>query len=156
MGFSVSGSAAIIFIGLFLAFSAWYTASVNSFEQINDAQQAQANGNVDQQNVDIELRSAVFDDGTDELTIEATNNGSIALWLGETDLLINNTYESGWESSASIFTGTSTVFGTSLWQPGEELTITVNWDPALRGGDPQHVKLVAEFGVAETTGVTTA
>lgn len=143
MGFSVSGSAAIIFAAMFIAFGTFHSASTNGFETISDAQEDRTDRTLVKQNTDINLTSAVWNGsaGTDgELTVTVDNTGSTELTIDAVDLLANNEYLQDYNTSVA---GNSE---TNLWLPQEELTITVS---AL-GSDPSRVKLVTGPGVAET------
>ncbi|WP_123537185.1 fla cluster protein FlaF [Halosimplex salinum] len=136
MGFSVSGSAAIIFIGLFIAFGMWHTAASNSFERVSEAQSDRSDAALDEKNTAV-VGSAEYVDGT--LTVQATNDGSTALSLNGTDLLIDNAYESDWQAGATVDGDGDT----DLWLPGETVTVTI-----AMGSAPTRVKLVTERGVS--------
>jgi len=138
MGFSVSGSAAIVFAGLLIAFGMWHTAGSNSFEQVTEAQSDRSDAALDTKNTDFTIDSASFATGT--LVIDATNEGSTALGLNRTDLLIDNVHEPDWQANATV-DGDGT---TDLWLPGETLTIEVSM-----GSSPARVKLATEGGVSD-------
>ena len=144
MGFSVSGSAAIIFAAMFIAFGMWHTAATNGFERVSDAQEEDADRLLAQQNTAIVIDSAVADTGAGETRIRATNTGSTELSLNETDVLVDNEYHDGWQGNATL-DGTS---GTDLWLPGEQLEFNVSV------GSAAQVKVVTETGVSDTSGVT--
>lgn len=146
MGFSVSGAAALIFLSLFIAFGALYTATDNSFQQVTDAQDDQTDRALETKNTDIELASAVYDAGTNELTVTANNTGSTTLSLNATSLLVDNDYVTGWEANASVDGDDST----DLWQPGETVTISV-----AATSQPQIASLTTPSGVSATAEVTT-
>ena len=141
MGFSVSGSAAIIFVAAFIGFGMFYTASANSIEQINDARADQADRTLDQQNTDIEIVTAVWNSsGNDDLDIEVENTGATELSVEDTDLLVDGVYQTGYDTSVE---GDS---GTDVWAPQQTLTITVT----TLSSQPNDVKVVTENGVADT------
>ncbi|QLH84289.1 flagellin [Halosimplex pelagicum] len=139
MGFSVSGSAALIFAGLLIAFGMWHTAATNSFERVSEAQSDRSDGLLDQKNTAVVVDSASTADG--DLTVEATNTGSTALSLNETDLLVDNEYRTGWRANATVDGDAATY----LWLPGEQLAIEVPPE-----GTPGRVKLATEAGVSDT------
>jgi flagellar protein FlaF len=146
MGFSVSGTAAIIFASMFVAFGVWFTASANSFDRVSDAQDQQTESLIDSENTEIEIVSATYNEsGNQLLRIDATNTGASQLSLSETDLLIDGEFVDGWQSGAVNVEGNTE---TDLWLSGDQLSITR--DPA---SPPTRVKLVTEFGVAETATV---
>lgn len=140
MGFSVSGSAAIIFAAMFIGFGMFYTATSNGFEQVTDAQQDRTDRELTRQNTAMTIESATWDANATTLTVRANNTGATTLAISEVDVLANNTYLTGYETSAA---GDGS---TDLWVPGERLTITVTSLEA----NPQRVKLVTGPGVADT------
>jgi flagellar protein FlaF len=140
LGFSVSGSAAIVFVGIFLAFSSAYTASANGFERVTDAKSAVDEEALERQNTALSLTNATYDAGTDTLTVEAVNEGTTTLDVGAVDLLVDNAYRDDF--------ATRTVDGddsTDLWLPGERLRLEVN-----ASSQPSRVKIVTGPGVAAT------
>jgi flagellar protein FlaF len=140
LGFSVSGSAAIVFVGIFLAFSSAYTASANGFERVTDAKSAVDEEALERQNTALSLTNATYDAGTDTLTVEAVNEGTTTLDVEAVDLLVDNAYRDDF--------ATRTVDGddsTDLWLPGERLRLEVN-----ASSQPSRVKIVTGPGVAAT------
>jgi len=143
MGFSVSGSAAIIFASLFIAFGLWTTASANSFERVSEAEADRTDGLLTQQNTAIEITSATWN-GT-HLIVDAENAGAAQLRLSETDFLVDGAYRTDWQADATAGGDAET----DLWLSGETLTITRQVD-----AQPDRVKLVASSAVADTAEVT--
>ena len=141
MGFSVSGSAAIVFAGLFIAFGMFHSAATDSFERVSDAQQDQTNENVDQRNTAIDITSTSYDSGTGTLTVDVENTGATALSLNETDVIVDNTYETNWQDGATVGGNAET----DLLLPEETVTITISI-----GSQPDRVKVVTQHGVADT------
>lgn len=141
MGFSVSGSAAIIFASMFIAFGMWYTASANSFEQVTEAQNDRADTVLETSNSAVDINSTEYSSGN--LTVEVNNTGATQLSVSETDLLVDGRYEGRWNES--VVAGDA---DTDLWLTGEQLTITVEL-PA----QPDRVKVVTETGVSDTAEV---
>jgi len=139
MGFSVSGSAAIILVSLFIAFGMFYTASANSFESVSEAQRGQADLNLDQQNSAIEITNATRSGGT--LTLWVNNTGGSYLTLEGTSILVDSELQTGWRDAAAV-DGDGT---TDLWAPGERLELSLS--PATI---PDRVKVVTKTGVADT------
>ena len=140
LGFSVSGSAAIIFVGIFLAFSSAYTASANGFERVTDATSAVDEEALDRQNTALSLTNATYDAGTDTLTVEVVNEGTTALEIGAVDLLVDNAYRDDY--AVRRVGGDNS---TALWLPGERLHLEVNATTR-----PNRVKIVSGPGVAAT------
>lgn len=141
MGFSVSGSAAIIFAGMFIAFGMFHTATTNGFERVSDAQQDRTDRTLAQQNTAIEIVSAEWNSTSGTLTIEVNNTGAQSLSVSDVDVLANNEYQTGYSTSVD---GDSQ---TDLWLPQEQLTITVTSVDT----DPGRVKVVTGTGVSETS-----
>jgi flagellar protein FlaF len=145
MGFSVSGSAAIIFASLFIAFGMWYTASANSFERVTEAQQVRTDGVLETQNTGLEVAAADYNrSGEGDLVVVANNTGTAQLSVSDTDLLVDGRYARNW--TASAVEGNS---GTDLWLAGEQVTVTVAVETA-----PERVKVVTDTGVSDTLEVT--
>jgi len=137
MGFSVSGSAALIFVAMFIGFGMFYSATANGFENINDAREDQSDRLLDQQNTEINITSATYTDG--DLVVDIDNTGATELSVSKTDLLVDNVYQSGYSTTVD------TDSGTDIWSPQETLTITVTLSTM-----PNTVKIVTETGVADT------
>ncbi|GCF14136.1 hypothetical protein Harman_20710 [Haloarcula mannanilytica] len=141
MGFSVSGSAAVIFVAAFIGFGMFYSATANSFERVNDAREDQRDRLLDQQNTDISLVSATWNSsGSEDLVVTVDNTGSETLSVEETDLLVDNDYRSNYE------TAVDGVGSTDIWASQERLEITVS----SLSSQPDRVKIVTENGIADT------
>lgn len=138
MGFSVSGSAAIIFLAAFVGFGILYTSAYNSFEVVDTALDEKESQLLGQQNTDIEIVSAEINNSESSLRVTIENTGAKEIQVNNTDLLINGTYQENLEKSVD---GES---GRSLWLPGENLTIEIEYN-----GGPVRLKIVADHGVAD-------
>jgi flagellar protein FlaF len=141
MGFSVSGSAAIVFAGMFIAFGMFHTATTNGFERVSEAQNDRTDRTLAQQNTAIDVTSAIWNTTSGNVTVTVGNTGSESLTVDEVDLLANNSYISGYATSVDGDTETD------LWLPQEQLTITV----ASLNDNPGRIKLVTGTGVADST-----
>ncbi|MCU4717147.1 flagellin [Halapricum hydrolyticum] len=142
MGFSVSGSAAIVFVGLFIAFGTFYTASTNTVEEMTDANDDWQDRQLAQQNTEIEIVAAVYDNETERLVVEVNNTGATVLSVNDTDLLVDNEYR----TASRDVDGDA---GTDIWAPGQRLTYSVS-----AASQPDRVKVATETGVAATEVVT--
>jgi flagellar protein FlaF len=140
LGFSVSGSAAIIFVGIFLAFSTAYTASANGFERVDDARSAVDDEALERQNTAIAISNATYDAGTETLTVDVVNEGSTELSVEAVDLLVDNEYQ--YNVSVREVEGDAE---TELWLPGERLHLELSLS-----SQPNRVKVVSGPGVAAT------
>jgi flagellar protein FlaF len=145
MGFSVSGSAAVIFAALFIAFGMWYTASANSFERMNDANSERTDAVRATSSSGVNITSATYNATTEALTVTVENTGAAQFTLDGTDLLVDGEYRDGWQDNATVDGNAQT----RLWMGSERVTLSVSLS-----SQPGRVKVVTETGVADTTEVT--
>lgn len=146
MGFSVSTSAAVVFVGLFIALSTIHTVTNNTYEQVAEDQQNAQSDRLEIRKTSINISSSeVLDVGLDTCGIEihANNTGKSTLFVNDTDLLIDGTYRTDWQSDAKVDGDAST----NLWAPEEQLNISL--DSGLFTSPPDRVKLVTGSGVAD-------
>ncbi|WP_424017481.1 flagellin [Halorientalis pallida] len=144
MGFSVSGSAAIIFAGMFIGFGILYGAVSDGHERVSDAQDARTDDALETENTAINVTSTEYVGTNDRLTVLVENTGASALALNTTDFLIENDYVTDWQGSATV----AGQDDTWLWLPGEQLNITVRTSEV-----PAQVTVVTGNGVARTAEV---
>ncbi len=143
MGFSVSGSAAIVFVGLFIAFGTFYSASTNTMEQVTDARSDWQDRDLAKHNTDIEIADATYNNTTERLIVETNNTGAVVLSVNETDLIADNEY---------LLPDRRDVNGdadTDVWASGQRLTFNTSVST-----QPDRVKVITETGVAATEVVT--
>ncbi|MFC6872030.1 archaellum stator protein ArlF [Halobellus marinus] len=137
MGFGVSGSTAIIFLGVLVATGTLYSAAAGTAEQIAEAQEEDREDLLDRQNTEIGVTEVVYNDSESNLDITVTNMGTTTLSVEETSLLVDN---------ALVQPDSTTVDedgSTDVWAPDSSLVLHVS------GIDqPDRVKVVAENGVA--------
>ncbi len=141
MGFSVSGSAAILFVGMFIGFGILHGAVSDGHERVSDAQDARADDALETENTGINVKSVEYVGTTDRLTVLVENTGATGVGVNATDFLIENEYVTDWRDSATV-AGQS---DTRLWLPGEQLNITVRTSDV-----PARVTVVTGTGVART------
>lgn len=145
MGFSVSGSAAIIFIGLIVAAGVAIPSIVGGIGSLAGAQNQQIDRGVDSLNTDIEIEAGSYNGTDEELDIRVANTGSTSLSVNGTTVLVDGEIP----SEESVTTDVEGNANADLWLPGETLNVTAeNVDPA-----PERVKIVSENGIAETAEV---
>ena len=149
MGFSTSGAAAIIFVGLFVAAGLVFPALEGAHERRVDALEERTDRALEVTNTDVELLEASHDDG--ELTIELENVGSTALSAPATDLLVDGELVDA-ETAVREDDGTEPEADRERWLPGETLVLTADTDDFE--DDPERVKVVVENGVAVTGDLT--
>ena len=140
MGFSVSGSAAIIFIAAFMSVGVLYSAAYNGYEQVQDADDQHAERVLERRNTAVDVTSVSYDSG--KLTVNVTNEGSTSLSVNGTDLLVNGSFVPRSDYVSWNVDGTT---DTSLWLPGETYTMVVNASTR-----PDRVKVVTSPGNAAT------
>lgn len=144
MGFSVSGSYALIAIGTLVAVGMAFTAGSNAIEQVSDAEQRFQDDRLHTRNTAVEFGTVSYNvSGGDRLVIEVNNTGATGLKLSAVDILIDNDLRTSFD--------TSSIDGdeaTDIWLPGETLRLEVGLSSR-----PDRVKVVTGPGVAIATGV---
>lgn len=136
MGFSVSGSAAIIFIAAFVGFGILYTSAYNSFELVEEARSDNADALVEQENTAIAIMAISNTQTTVNVTVR--NTGSNQLEVENTDIMINGTpktHNQVWVEGSSQ---------TQYWPPGKNLSVEVEENVNY----PYRVKVVTGPGIA--------
>lgn len=146
MGFSVSGSAAIIFLAAFIGIGIFYTAAYNSYELIDEAEDEKAEQFLEQQNTDALLQSVNTNTTINYVNITIKNTGSTTLHLDKTDLLIDGSYQSPDQTSVDQDADAE------LWHSGQILRMNVSY--TISQGETIRVKLITEHGVAVFQEVT--
>ena len=144
MGFSVSGAAAVVFVGLLVSAAALYPAVDGYTERRSDAIADREERALDRQNTALRITNATYDGNTSTLTVEAENTGAATLAVDEVDLLVDGDYATP-PAGSVVVAGSST---TAVWAPGERVTLTANVATT-----PDRVKLVTGPGVAVTARV---
>lgn len=142
MGFSVSGATAVVFIGLLISAAALYPAVDGYTERRADALEHREERALAQQNTEIEVVNASYDQGTDTLTVEVDNTGASTLRVTELDLLVDGNY-TPLRPGDVVVAGSAT---TGIWAPGERLVATLKPPTA----PPSRIKLVTGPAVAVT------
>ena len=139
MGFGVSGSTAVIFLGVLIASGTLYTAAAGSAEQVSDARSAEGEELLDRRNTVIDVTSVVYNTSSGTLNVTVANNGTTTLSVEDTSLLVDNEY---------VVPNVTRVDGdteTDVWAPDQSLVFETSNDST-----PDRVKVVAENGVAAT------
>lgn len=145
MGFSVSGSFALIAIATFIALGMAFTAGSNAIERVSSAQDERWEDHLEQRNTDIEIANASYNaSGATTLVVEVNNTGSSTLSVNGTDVIVDNELQTTFD--AQTVDGDTT---TELWFPGETLRIEVSL-----ASPPDRVKIVADPGIARATEVS--
>ena len=137
MGFGVSGSTAVIFLGVLIASGTLYTAAAGSAEQISEARDEDSEDLLERRNTAIDVTRVVYYNDSDDLEINVTNVGTTALSADGTSLLLDNVHTNP---------DTTRVDGdidTDVWGADQTLKLMIN-----NVSQPDHVKVVAENGIA--------
>lgn len=140
MGFSVSGSAALVFVALLVSFGIFQAAATNGVERVNDARSARDERLLERRNTAIAIVSISYNGTSDALSVRANNTGTTSLSVSAVDLLVNNRYV----NATTTVAGSTT---TDVWLPGETLVANATVAPATR------VKVVSGPGVADEEAV---
>ena len=145
MGFGVSGSTAVIFLGVLIASGTLYTTTAGTAEQVTEARDTEGEELLDRRNTVIDVTAVVYNTSSGTLTLTVANNGSTTLSVEDTSLLVDNEY---------VRPDSTAVDGdpdTDIWAPDRAVEFGVNAD-TTSGLDasttPDRVKVVAENGVA--------
>jgi flagellar protein FlaF len=142
MGFSVSGSAAILFIAAFVSVGILYSAAYNGYERVQDADASHGERVLEQRNTEVNVTNVTYNTTDAQLTVNVTNEGSTSLSVNETDLLVDGEYYNRSSYDDWSVAGQS---DTTLWLPGETYSVTVNVS-----SEPSRVKVVTSPGVTAT------
>ncbi|WP_256297668.1 flagellin [Haloarchaeobius salinus] len=140
MGFSTSGSVAILFVGLLVCLSTVYPVMETANERVTEASEARDDRVLDQANTAVNVTDVGYNASTDTLVVNVTNTGSTTLSVDGTDLLLDGGYVTG---ATTRVEGDP---GRTIWVPGEQLQFELTGVTA----GPARVKLVTENGIAET------
>lgn len=144
VGFGVSGSTAVIFLGVLIASGTLYTAAAGSADEVSEAHNAKSEELLDRRNTAIETAAVVYNNSSKTLDVTVTNNGTTTLSVEDTSLLVDNEY---------VLPNATAVDGdtaTDVWSPDQRLVISVDVDTK-----PDRVKVVAGNGVAASNTTVT-
>ena len=92
MGFGVSGSTAVIFLGVLIASGTLYTTTAGTAEQVTEARDTEGEELLDRRNTVIDVTAVVYNTTSGTLNVTVTNNGSTTLSVEDTSLLVDNEY----------------------------------------------------------------
>ena len=142
VGFGVSGSTAVIFLGVLIASGTLYTATAGTAEQVSEASDAEGEELLDRRNTAIDVTQAVYDNNstsptTETFNVTVTNDGTTTLSVNDTSLLVDNEYV---VPDSTAVDGDAT---TDVWAPDQQLVFETT-----NASTPDRVKVVAENGVA--------
>jgi archaellum component FlaF (FlaF/FlaG flagellin family) len=137
MGFSVSGAAVVIFIGLLASGTILGVALKDVNEARTAGMESKHDRMLEQQNTDVRVTEAVYDSNTSDLRVRVENTGTVTLEASLTDLVVDGDYVVSREAAVDNDTDRN------LWTPGKELLLETD-----RATEPQRIKIVTETGVS--------
>lgn len=138
MGFSTSGSMAVLFVGVLVAISTAYPVMSTANERVHTAVEDRSDRSMSERNSNIELANTTYNASNDTLVVWVDNAGSRTLSVNDTDVLVNGIYRQGYVTTVDGENRT-------VWVPGETLRIELSASTR-----PDRVKVITEFGIAET------
>jgi len=146
MGFSVSGSAAILFIAAFVSVGILYSAAYNGYERVQDADNSYDDRMLEQRNTAVNVTDATYNaTGNEYVTVNVTNEGSTSLSVDDTDVLVDGEFQ---PRDSYVDWDVEGQSDTSLWLPGETYNVTLDV-----GTDGSRVKVVTAGGITTTAEV---
>jgi archaellum component FlaF (FlaF/FlaG flagellin family) len=152
--FSTAGSLLVVFVGLYLAFGGLYGATANTGERISQAREAARESATAVAETKLTIETAVWNASANEshtnLTVEVNNTGDRTVRLPAIDTLVDNTRLAMEDYERVEVNGRDT----DLWRPGERLFLRDQDTVDGLGGSPTRVKVIADVGVADASGVT--
>lgn len=137
MGFSVSGAAVVIFIGLLASGTILGVAVKDANEARNAGMEARQDRMLEQQNTDVRVVETLYDSNTSDLSVRVENTGTVTLKASLTDLVVDGDYVASREAAVENETDRN------LWTPGTRLRMDADI-----GTEPERVKVVTETGVS--------
>lgn len=144
MGLSVSASAGVVFLGVFLAVGIVYPAAANGFEQVSDARHDAADRALAQANTGVDVTNATYNTTTDTLVVNATNDGTTAVDVGDATLLVDNAIPAPANTTVTVEGDDDT----DVWLPGERARFEVDLASA-----PNRTQVVVDHGVRDASDV---
>ena len=145
MGFGVSGSAAIIFLGVLVCTGTLYTAAAGSAEQLTDAKHADDERLLEQRNTAVDVTGATYAGNESTgytVNVRIANAGTTTLSVNDTSILLNNEYVDPSQFDVVEVDGDGS---TDVWGPGQTLELQF-----LTDDRPTDVKVVTAYGVSDT------
>lgn len=148
MGFSVSGSAVVIFIGFMVAVGLAVPTLAGTLSTVTESQGQQIDRGVDTLNTELDIETAEYREADDELVVEARNTGSTSLSVVDTSLLVDDVLITDLDREVD---GAGE---TNLWMTGDLLRFTVTDVESREDVDSEaldRAKVVAENGIDDVT-----
>jgi len=141
LGVSVSVSAIIFFTAFALCLSMVFNATQVYYDEMNDAEDKNAQRLQDSLHTAFEIGSAMFNATQKALVLNLTNTGSSTLSTGHLDVIADGLLVTG--NITSIKSGGVTA---GHWYPATAITIALK-----QAQKPERVKVCCEYGVCAYT-----
>ncbi|MDY6776264.1 MAG: fla cluster protein FlaF [Halobacteria archaeon] len=142
MGFSVSASTAIIFIGVLIAANSVYGAWSYSQKQLETARDDEAHDLLEKRQTSVEIVATSYSSTTDTLTVNASNTGETSLSASETTAIVDGEFAP--KETVTVKNSFGNEKNSKLWLPGDYLVVNVTSPTS-----PNRVKLTAENGFGD-------
>jgi archaellum component FlaF (FlaF/FlaG flagellin family) len=139
--FSTAGAAVVIFLGLMIALSTFYTVANNTSEQVGDAIKSEEEQQRELLQTAVEIRNVTYENGVTTVWIE--NTGQTTLSVNRTAVFVNGSYHGEENFRAATVSGVQT----DVWTQGETLRVD------LVTGQPRRVQVAVDHGVVAFTSV---
>lgn len=150
MGFSVSGAVALLAIGLIVTAGMVYGTAFDELGTFASIREENGDDLLRRQNTAINITNiSLTEDVSQELatvTVDVENEGSVALSVNGTDILIDNEYIQ--QNSSDVLIEVEGDSSRDTWEPGETLHIEVTKAKYFTS-NPDRIKIITETGVAE-------
>lgn len=140
MGFSVSASTGIIFLGLLISASIFAPAVEEASEQVSEEFDQKGDRLLAQQNTAFSITNATYNTTSETLKFSIENTGTVTLGVNETDVLLDGIIQSGYTTSINGETDRE------IWTPEETMNVTIE-----NVNEPNRIKVVSETGISEAT-----
>ncbi|UIP00044.1 flagellin [Halobaculum sp. CBA1158] len=146
MGLSVSASAGVVFLGVFLAVGIAYPAAANGFERVTDARGDAADRALERANTDVEVTNATYFEANETLVVRADNDGTTSVGVEDATLFVDNVIPAAANTTVTVEGDGDT----GLWLPGE----TARFEVDLAGEPtPERAQVVVDHGVRDASEV---
>ncbi|MDY7083375.1 MAG: fla cluster protein FlaF [Halobacteria archaeon] len=138
MGFSVSASTIIIFIGVLVAASLVYNAWTFTQDEIAQAREDAEAKDLAKEHTNINITDTSYDTGTNVYTVNVSNTGDIGVKVNKTTILTDGVIQ---ENATKKVVGSPS---SHLWLPGDKLKIEVS-----TFSKPNRTKVVTDNGICD-------
>lgn len=138
MGFGVSGATGILLVGIVFNVGSLSAAYLSVQQNLQDAGRLQEARTLMSRNGSLQIDNQSYDGGTQTLTVNLTNTGSVTFDVTDLDLLLDGAYQTTTIASKKV-EGATTV----VWPPQTRLEVAATITPA-----PSSILIVTGTGAA--------